>query len=51
MVRDNKVRQMREIDQKGIKEYQKYIKEVEERQEALKKKERQISEQEYESYK
>lgn len=45
-----RARQIREEDAKGVNEYRKYIKEVEERLSEQRKKEKILSEQEYENY-
>ena len=49
-MRDMRARQIREEDAKGVSEYRKYIKEVEERLSEQRKKEKILSEQEYENY-
>lgn len=49
-IRDLRARQMREEEAKGVSEYRKYIKEVEERLSEQRRKEKILSEQEYENY-
>ena len=49
-IRDMRARQIREEDAKGVSEYRKYIKEVEDRLSEQRKKEKILSEQEYENF-
>ena len=49
-IRDLRARQLREEEAKGVNEYRKYIKEVEDRLNEQRKKEKMLSEQEYENY-
>ena len=50
-VREAKRKEMRDCDQRGITEYRKYLKEVEDRQSQLRDRQRLLSELEFESYK